>query len=113
MINKPQISGTVEIKPERSSFCVPVAGIYTLQLSACHIFDKPSYEVSVPQETPLTATAVKFLVSVNVRFNDGKPQLENFRLTVKSENEERVVSVCGSIISLTFHICCHTFHADS
>ncbi|KHN71026.1 Nodal modulator 1, partial [Toxocara canis] len=94
--DKKQLGGQVELRSGTSNFCVPLAGVYSLSFEACHVFDHAIYEISVPQESPLTATAVKFLTTASVISNSHTANASDFSLLMKSATEERTVMASAS-----------------
>ncbi|VDN06963.1 unnamed protein product [Thelazia callipaeda] len=92
MLDKPQVSGSLSIPAGNFFFCIPLTGIYTIILDACHKFDKKSYEITIPQETPLFASATEFLVSASVLL-DNLSEQDDFVLIVKSSRDEQIISV--------------------
>ncbi|EFO22900.1 hypothetical protein LOAG_05586 [Loa loa] len=96
MLEKPQVSGSLNIPAGQFSFCIPLTGIYTVIFEACHKFDKQSYEISIPQEVPLVASASKFLISVSIELDHMVNQLDDFALSVKSSTDEQMIPVNSS-----------------
>lgn len=93
MLEKPQVSGSLNIPAGQFSFCIPLAGIYTVIFEACHKFDRQSYEISIPQEVPLVASASKFLMSASIELDHVVNQLDDFALSVKSSTDEQMIPV--------------------
>lgn len=93
MLEKPQVSGSLNVLAGQFSFCTPLAGIYTITFDACHKFDKQSYEITIPQEVPLIATATKFMITASVELNAENASHEDLALHIKSHSEERTIPV--------------------
>lgn len=93
MLEKPQISGSLDIPVGQFSFCIPLAGVYTVIFEGCHKFDKQSYEITIPQEVPLVASASKFLISASVELDRVVNRLDDFTLSVKSSTDEQIILV--------------------
>uniref|UniRef100_A0A0R3RZA1 Nodal modulator 1 n=1 Tax=Elaeophora elaphi TaxID=1147741 RepID=A0A0R3RZA1_9BILA len=107
MLEKPQISGSLNIPVGQFSFCIPLAGIYTVIFEACHKFDRQSYEISIPQEVPLVASASKFLVSASIELDYVVNQLDDFTISVKSSTDEQMIPVtssAGKKLVFTFYL---------
>ncbi|CAG9538279.1 unnamed protein product [Cercopithifilaria johnstoni] len=107
MLEKPQISGSLYIPAEQFSFCIPLTGIYTVTFEACHKFDKQSYEITIPQEVPLVASASKFLMSASIELDHTVNQLDDFILSVKSSTDEQIFPATSSAekrLGFTFYL---------
>lgn len=104
---KKQLGGAVDLGSGTSNFCVPLAGVYSLSFEACHVFDHTLYEISVPQESPLTATAVSFLTTAKIISRSSPAMASDFALLVKSASDERTITVgirCFCcIVMIVFH----------
>ncbi|VDK79801.1 unnamed protein product [Litomosoides sigmodontis] len=96
MLEKPQISGSLDIPAGQFSFCIPLAGVYIVMFEACHKFDKQLYEITVPQEVPLIASASKFMMSTSIELSRIVNQLDDFTLSVKSSTGEQMIPVTSS-----------------
>uniref|UniRef100_F1KRP9 Nodal modulator 1 n=1 Tax=Ascaris suum TaxID=6253 RepID=F1KRP9_ASCSU len=93
---KKQLGGAVDLGSGTSNFCVPLAGVYSLSFEACHVFDHTLYEISVPQESPLTATAVSFLTTAKIISRSSPAMASDFALLVKSASDERTITASSS-----------------
>uniref|UniRef100_A0A915PI40 Uncharacterized protein n=1 Tax=Setaria digitata TaxID=48799 RepID=A0A915PI40_9BILA len=96
MLKQPQVSGSLDIPAGQFSFCIPSAGIYTVKFDACHKFDRQSYEIHIPQDYPLVASASKFLVSASIELDHLANEPEDFALSVKSNTDEQMIPVTSS-----------------
>ncbi|VDK75742.1 unnamed protein product [Onchocerca ochengi] len=114
MLDKPQISDSLDIPAGQFSFCIPLAGIYTVIFEACHKFDKQSYEISIPQEVPLIASVSKFLVSASIELDHVVNELDDFALSVKSNTDEQTIpAISSSAKRLTFTFYLSALDADA
>ncbi|MCP9258689.1 Nodal modulator 1 [Dirofilaria immitis] len=89
MLEKPQISDSLDVPAGQFSFCIPLAGIYTVIFEACHKFDKQSYEISIPQEVPLVVSVSKFLLSASIELDQTRNKHDDFfiySVLIKSDN---------------------------
>ncbi|KAL4001737.1 Carboxypeptidase regulatory-like domain family protein [Acanthocheilonema viteae] len=114
MLEKPQISGSLNIPAGQFFFCIPLAGIYTVIFEACHKFERQSYEITVPQEVPFVASASKFVISASIELDHIVNQLDDFTLSVKSSTDKQVIPVTSSAEKrLTFTFYLSALDADS
>ncbi|EJW82695.1 hypothetical protein WUBG_06394 [Wuchereria bancrofti] len=93
MLEKSEVSGSLDIPAGQFFFCIPLTGIYTVIFEACHKFDRQSYEISIPQKVPLVASASKFLMSASIKLDHMVNRLNDFALSVKSNTDQQVIPV--------------------
>ncbi|KAM3724517.1 Nicotinic receptor-associated protein [Dirofilaria immitis] len=114
MLEKPQISDSLDVPAGQFSFCIPLAGIYTVIFEACHKFDKQSYEISIPQEVPLVVSVSKFLLSASIELDQTRNKHDDFFLFVSSSTNEQTIPVTFSTAEkLTFTFYLSTLDADA
>uniref|UniRef100_A0AAF5PQP6 Nodal modulator 1 n=2 Tax=Wuchereria bancrofti TaxID=6293 RepID=A0AAF5PQP6_WUCBA len=107
MLEKSEVSGSLDIPAGQFFFCIPLTGIYTVIFEACHKFDRQSYEISIPQKVPLVASASKFLMSASIKLDHMVNRLNDFALSVKSNTDQQVIPVTSStekILTFTFYL---------
>ncbi|MFH4974267.1 hypothetical protein AB6A40_000976 [Gnathostoma spinigerum] len=94
--DKKQLNGQLNVSGGQTNFCVPVTGRYDVTLSACHVYDKPVYDLLVPQEAPLTATATKFLLTASIISNDATLKADQLSMKVQTASNEFRLPVSSS-----------------
>ncbi|VDN44102.1 unnamed protein product [Gongylonema pulchrum] len=95
-MEKPEVSDSLYVPAGQFSFCIPLAGLYKVTLDACHKFDKPFYELRIPQDVPLAASATKFMISASVELNPEDLAFDDMELLIKSYSDEQIVPVTSS-----------------